>query len=120
VESRADDRGTQQRELGFQRRADGAGEPGGCLHDDVDEKRPAGEADLVALPFQVGDGRAYLAGGAVADAASAVEHTVDRRLAQAGLDRDLADTKRMGGHCAPEVARLRAGAGDGFLMGFCC
>jgi hypothetical protein len=38
--------------------------------------------DLVALAFQVGDGRAHLPGGAVADTGAAVEYPVDRGLAE--------------------------------------
>ena len=79
------------------------------LHDDVDEERAAGQPDLVALPFQVGDGprtsRAVLSRTPV----RLLQHAVDRGLAQAGLHGDLADPEWVGG---PSAA-LRPG-----LMGF--
>jgi hypothetical protein len=113
VEAGPDDGGTKQRELGFQRQADRAREPGGRLHDDVDEKRAASQPDLVALAFQVGERGLDLADRAGADPAPAVEHPVDRGLGQARLNGDLADPERMRGHGVP------GDSGDGFLTGFC-
>ena len=69
------------------------------------------QPDLVPLSLQVGDCGADFADGAVADAASAVEHPVDGRLGQARLDGDLADPEWMGGHEGHS-------ASDGFLTGF--
>ena len=56
VEPRPDDGGAQGGQLGFKRLADGGGEPGRRLHDDVDEERATGEAELGALAVEVVDG----------------------------------------------------------------
>ncbi len=95
VEPGPEHRGPQRRELGLQRPADRAGEPRGGLHDDVDEERAAGEADLRALPVEVVDRLVDGLRGARPHPAAAVEHPVDGRRADAGLAGDLAQRVRM-------------------------
>ena len=106
VEPGPEDGGPQGGQLGFQGRAHGGGEPGRGLHDDVDEERAAGEADLGALPVELVDGLLDGLRGAGPHAAAAVEHAVDGGLAEARLPGDLAQ-------------RVRDGRLEGFLPAFC-
>ena len=61
------------------------------VDDEVHDERPPGQANLRALPVQVLDGLVNLGDRTGPYPAAAVEHAVDGRLRQPGLDRDLAD-----------------------------
>jgi hypothetical protein len=95
VEPGPEDGGPQGGQLGFQCRAHGGGEAGRGLHHDVDEERAAGEADLGALPVELGDRLLDGLGGAGPHAAAAVEHAVDGGLADARLPGDLPQRVRV-------------------------
>src|SRR5262249_19226364 len=79
----------QRRQLGLQRRPDGSGEPLRRLHHQVDEEGTPGQAELRALPVEVGDRLVHLAFGTGPYVAPPVEHPVDGGLAQPGLHGDL-------------------------------
>ena len=106
VEPGPEDGGPQGGQLAFQGRAHGGGEPGRGLHDDVDEERAAGEADLRALPVELVDRLVDGLRGAGPHAAAAVEHAVDGGLAEARLPSDLA--QRVGMAVLRDFCRLSA------------
>jgi hypothetical protein len=95
VEPGPEDGGPQGGQLGFEGSADGGGEPRRGLHDDVDEERAAGEAEVGALAVEVVDGLPDGLRGAGPHAAAAVEHAVDGGLADARLPGDLAQRVRV-------------------------
>ena len=101
VEPRADDRGSQVRQLRLERPPHCRREPWWRLHHEVDEERPSSDTQLARLPVELGDRLLDLRHGALPHARSPVEHTIDGRQAQAGLLGDLAHSVRMG-----HVARL--------------
>jgi hypothetical protein len=73
-------------------------------------KRPARDAQLGALPLQVGDGLLHLFDGAGPHPAALVQHPVDGRLAEPGLRGDLADAERSGHGRIPVIGGLRSWA----------
>ena len=79
------------RQFGLDRGPEGVGEPLWRLHDNVDEVAAADQPQLGTLLVQVGDGLHDLCPGVFSHPGPLVEHTVDGRLAQPGLLRDLAD-----------------------------
>ena len=91
MESSADQRRSQVRQRGLQRDSHRRGESPRRLHDEVDEIGATGQANLIALPVEFGDGLPDLVGRARAHAGAAVQDPVDGRLAQPGLLGDLAD-----------------------------
>ena len=97
VEPRADDGRPQGRQLGLQRLPDGAGEPLGREHDEVDEEGAGAEPQLGALPAEVGDGAADLGHGARPHPGPFVQDAVDGGRAEPGLLGDLADAVRRSG-----------------------
>lgn len=95
VVARTEDCGPQCRHLIFKRDPHRLGEPIGRLHDDVHHKLAPRQSGLLALPLQFADGLPDALGGVPAHAAALVEHAIDRRLAQARLERDFLDEKRV-------------------------
>ena len=91
----AEDRRPQRRHLVLERNPHRLGEAVRRLHDDVHDKLAAGEAGLLALPLQFADRLLDALGGVPAHAAAPVEHAIDRRLAEARLERDFLDEKRV-------------------------
>ncbi len=107
VIARAEDRRPQCRHLVFERNPHRLGEAIRRLHDDIHDELAPREAGLLALPAQFADRLLDALGGMPAHAAPRIEHAIDGRLAQARLERDFLDEKRMS-----HGRRL-----DGFLMG---
>ncbi len=107
VIARAEDRRPQCRHLAFERNPHRLGEAVRRLHDDVHDELATRQASLLALPAQFADRLLDALSGMPAHAAPNVEHTIDGRLAEARLERDLLDEKRV-----RHGRRL-----DGFLMG---
>src|ERR1700733_5080719 len=107
VITRAEDRGPQCWHLVVQRDPHRLGETIRRLHDDVDDELAPREARLLALPTQFADRLLDALGGMPAHAAPNIEHAIDGRLAEARLERDFLNEKRVS-----HGRRL-----DGFLMG---
>ena len=103
----AKDRGPQCWHLVFERNSHRLGEAVRRLHDDIHDKLAPREARLLALPAQFADRLLDPLGGMPAHAAPRIEDAIDGRLAQACLESDLLDEKRVS-----HGRRL-----DGFLMG---
>ena len=93
--ARAEDRRPQRRHLIFERNPHRLGEAIRRLHNDVYDKLAPRQAGLLALPLQFTDRLPDALSGVPAYAAALVEHAIDRRLAQARLERDFLDEKRM-------------------------
>jgi hypothetical protein len=99
--------GRERGQFGLDRGPEGVGEPLWRLHDNVDEIAAADKAQLGALLVQVGDGLHDLGPGVLSHPGPLVGHTIDGRLAQPGVLRDLADLVPVR-HGAPFSARADA------------
>ena len=93
--ARAKHRGPQCRHLVLERDANGLGKAVGRLHDDVDDKLAPRQSGLLSLAFELTDRLLDALGGVLAHAAPPIEHAIDRRLAETGLERNFLDEKRM-------------------------
>jgi hypothetical protein len=107
VIARAKDSRSQRRHFIFERNPDRLGETIGRLHDDIHDELASCETRLLALPLQFADRLPDALRGVPAHAPALVEHAIDRRLAQARLERDFLDQKGVS-----HGRRL-----DGFLRG---
>lgn len=106
VVARAKHRGAQPRHLVLERRANGFRKAVGRLHDDIDQEFAPGQPRLFDLAMQLADRLLDALGRMLAHPAALVENPIDRRLAEAGLKRNLLDEKRVSHDKSP----------DGFLM----
>ena len=91
VEPRTYDRRCERGQFGLDGPPESVGEPLGSLHDDVEEVLASGQPQLGALLVQVADGLLDLESRRLPHAGTLVQDAVHRRLAEAGLLRDLAD-----------------------------
>jgi hypothetical protein len=96
VVARAEDCRPQRRHLIFERNPHSFGKAIRRVHDDVYDELAPRQPGLLALPAQFADRLLDALGGMPTHAAPRIEHAIDSRLAQARLERDFLDEKRMG------------------------
>src|ERR1700749_1616832 len=85
----------QRRPFHFESGASGRREAIGRLHDNFDYELATGHARLFALPLELLYRTPDTLNCMAANAGSFVQHAIDSRIANAGLQSDLLDQERM-------------------------